>query len=78
MSLRCRDVSVAAKFILASIAAVVNHAGPRSHPATSGGSNSCCPMFDSGPSALLSVNPAGPTSFSARATNSTGHEYLAK
>ena len=43
--------SCAAKFIRASIAPLENHAGPRSQPATSGGSKSCCPMLISGFSA---------------------------
>ena len=66
------DVSAAAKFIRASIAPVENQLWPRSQPETSGGSNSCCPMLVSGVSALFTENPAKPTSFIARTTNSTG------
>src|SRR4051812_2203156 len=63
-----------AKFMRASIALVENHVCPASQPLTSGGSNSTCPMLDSGVSASLTENPLQPTSFSARAMNSAGHE----
>src|SRR4051794_13056678 len=68
--------SCAAKFIRVSIAPLENHDGPRSQPATSGGSNNCCPMFAIGVSASFTENPVQPTSLIDRATNSAGHEYL--
>src|SRR5437016_1806256 len=74
---RWLPASVAPKFIRASMAPLENHDGPRSHPDTSGGSNRFCPMFDKGVSASFTEKPLHPKSFSARTTNSTGHEYRA-
>src|SRR3954470_7566845 len=67
--------SAEAKFIRASIAPVENQDCPRSHPATSGGSKSACPILLSGASVSPRENPVQPTSLSVRTTNSTGHEY---
>src|SRR6185436_9261442 len=66
------DASVDAKFIRASILPVENHNWPRSQPATSGGSNSCCPMFTSGVSADCADNPVHPVSLIDLTTYSTG------
>src|SRR6185369_1285688 len=63
-----------AKFIRDSIAPLVNHACPRSQPATSGGSNSCCPMAIYVFKVSFTENPAHPISLMARTTYSAGHE----
>src|SRR5258707_5264162 len=65
----------AAKFMRPSIAPLVNQLSPRSHPDTSGGSKSCCPIVINGFSASLTENPAQPISLIERTTNSAGHEY---
>src|SRR5262245_31330628 len=65
--------SADAKFMRASIPPVENQAAPVSQPATSGGSYNVCPMLARGASASLTEKPVQPMSFSARATNSTGH-----
>src|SRR5690349_24245418 len=67
-------VSVAAKFVRASAAPVVNQSWPRFQPATSGGSNSCWPMLTIGDSALSIENPDQPISLTDRATYSAGQE----
>ena len=69
--------SVAAKFIRSSMAPVETQPRPTAQPATSGGSKSCCPMFDSGESAEFTENPAQPISLTARTTISTGQLYRA-
>src|SRR5258708_38076114 len=65
--------SCAAKFMRASIAPLVNHSSPKSHPATSGGSNNCCPIALSGLSVSLTEKPDQPISLIDRTTNYTGH-----
>src|SRR5215471_7289230 len=70
--------SCAAKFMRASMAPLVNQSSPSDHPATFGGSNSCCSIVIIGLSASLTEKPDQPTSLMARATNSDGHEYLLK
>src|SRR6266545_803526 len=67
--------SVAAKLTRASVAPLENHAGPRSHPETSGGSKRFCPMLFSGVSAEFSEKPDQPKSFSPRTTTSAGQAY---
>src|SRR3954471_2384423 len=64
-----------AKFIRASIVPVENHPCPTSHPATSGGSNSTWFMLISAAREVSTEYPLQPTSFTARVTNSAGHEY---
>ena len=66
--------SVDAKFMRVSMAPVENQSRPSDHPATSGGSKSCCPMLTSGDSVLPSEKPVQPVSFIAFTTYSTGHE----
>ncbi len=65
--------SCEAKFMRASIAPLVNQSDPRSHPDTSGGSNSCCPIAINGLRVSLTENPVQPISLIERTTNSTGH-----
>src|SRR5215813_3052183 len=57
---------------------VENHRVPRSQPATSGGSNNCCPMLTSGVSTLPAEKPVQPVSFIERTTYSAGQEYRVK
>ena len=66
-----------AKFIRASIAAVENHAAPRSQPATSGGSNSCWPMFDSGTERAVQ-REAGVADFLQRARDELDRPRIAR